>query len=607
MTSRQWRTIFTDRLLRLLQLHLLALLLLAASPVSAAEATLSAPGAPAEIVDRLRSASSVISASSVTGKSAQEMFAAALSDYRTLVQVLYDAGYFSPVVSVRVDGREVADIGLINPPSVVRRIDIRVETGPAFRFGRAVVAPLAEGTELPENFAPGRPASTGVIREAGLAAKDGWRRVGYAKAGFGAQRIVANHQRSEIDAEIRILPGRKLRFGRLDVTGESRVRAAAIQRIAAIPMGDTYDPEIVQKMGARLRRTGAFRSVSIVEAPVANADGTLDFTVAVEEQLPRRITFGAELSSRTGLDLSAVWIHRNLFGNAERLRLEADVRNIGGDQAIDGKLAVRLDNPARLGGDNNVFFLAELERIERLHYNMDRFLIGIGIRRTRSDQLFGEASLTYSFAKASDAFGNRDFSLISLPLHVQLDKRDSSNNPTRGYFVDTVVTPFTGLGRSASGVAAQVDARGYLSLSESGSVVLAGRMQLGSVVGASLNEISPDLLFYSGGAGTVRGQPYQSLGVPVGADTAGGRSLFAASAELRAKVSEKIGLVGFFDFGVVDSSSFVSSGAQKHSGAGVGLRYDIGAFGPLRLDIAVPVSGSTDSGVQFYLGIGQSF
>ncbi|GHF66811.1 autotransporter assembly complex protein TamA [Seohaeicola zhoushanensis] len=587
----------------------LAAVVLLMLPLSAQalEAALTAPGAPDDVTARLRASSAVLAAKGSGLTSGQEIYAAALSDYRTLVQVMYDAGYFSPVVSIRLDGREAAEISTISPPTRVANIAVSVEPGRPFRFRTAQIAPLAPGTELPASFAPGRPASTGIIRDAGFAAKDGWRRAGYAKVTVGSQRIVARHPTAEIDADIRLLPGRQLRFGKLYVTGEDRVREAAILRIAGIPTGEVYDPEMVQRLGARLRRTGAFKSVSIVEAPVANADGTLDFTVEVEEQLPRRITFGAEVQSRSGVNLSAVWIHRNLFGNAERLRLEADIRNIGGDQPIDGLIAVRLDNPARLGRDNNVFFLAELERIERLHYNMDRFMLGVGIRRTKSAQLFGEASLTLSTARASDAFGDRDFNLLSLPLHVQLDKRDSSTNATRGYFLDGTVTPFTGFGQSASGVAAKLDARAYLSLSESGSIVLAGRLQLGSVAGASLSEISPDLLFYSGGAGTVRGHPYQSLGVPVGTDTAGGRSMLVANAEIRARVTEKIGLVAFFDYGAVDSSAFVSSVTASHSGAGIGLRYDIGAFGPIRFDIAAPVSGSTDDGLQFYLGIGQSF
>jgi translocation and assembly module TamA len=136
---------------------------------------------------------------------------------------------------------------------------------------------------------------------------------------------------------------------------------------------------------------------------------------------------------------------------------------------------------------------------------------------------------------------------------------------------------------------------------------VAARIQIGSILGGNLDQITPEYLFYSGGAGTVRGQPYQSLGVPVGADTAGGRSLLVASAEIRGRVTEKISLVGFFDAGAVDSNAIVTGDSEYHSGAGLGIRYDLTGFGPLRFDLAYPVSGSTSEGLQFYIGIGQAF
>jgi translocation and assembly module TamA len=152
-----------------------------------------------------------------------------------------------------------------------------------------------------------------------------------------------------------------------------------------------------------------------------------------------------------------------------------------------------------------------------------------------------------------------------------------------------------------------MDGRAYWSPVQSGRIVLAGRLQVGSVVGSSEPGTSPELLFFSGGAGTVRGQPYESLGVPVGANTAGGRSFLGASVELRGHVTQKISLVGFYDLGLIDAASFVSGSSPSHSGAGIGVRYDLGGLGPLRLDLAWPVSGTTGSGLQFYLGIGQAF
>ncbi|MCE8438666.1 BamA/TamA family outer membrane protein, partial [Rhodovulum sulfidophilum] len=114
------------------------------------------------------------------------------------------------------------------------------------------------------------------------------------------------------------------------------------------------------------------------------------------------------------------------------------------------------------------------------------------------------------------------------------------------------------------------------------------------------------LLFFSGGGGTVRGQPYQSLAVDLpNGDRIGGRSFIGLSGEARVGVTRAIQMVAFYDAGFVGPDSWVSDGDWQ-SGAGLGLRYDTG-IGPIRFDVAAPVDGDTGDGVQFYIGIGQAF
>ena len=58
--------------------------------------------------------------------------------------------------------------------------------------------------------------------------------------------------------------------------------------------------------------------------------------------------------------------------------------------------------------------------------------------------------------------------------------------------------------------------------------------------------------------------------------------------------------------GRIDVGGFFTGTGDWHAGAGLGVRYATGV-GPLRLDIAAPVGGSTGDGVQIYLGMGQAF
>ncbi|MBT3142639.1 BamA/TamA family outer membrane protein [Ruegeria litorea] len=585
-----------------------ACLILAPGYAMALETSLKAPGAPDELRQRLENGSSAFAAKSRSLETPLELLSAALSDYRTLVQILYDEGYFSPVVNIRLDGKEAANIDPLNTPSSVNTIDITVKTGPIFRFGQADISPVTPETVIPDTYAVGQTAKTGAIRDAASAAVDAWHDAGHPKADIGSQNIRAQHANARLNAAIAVAPGPKLTFGKMHIQGESDVTPTSIDKIAGFPTGEVYSPAQVQKVGTRLRRTNAFNSVSLTEHDKPNPDGSLDFDATFEDLPKRRLTFGAELSSRNGMDLSANWIHRNLFGGAERFRFEARIRNIGGVEDIDGRIGMRLDRPDTLGPDDNTFYLAEIERRNRTHYNVTRGLVGIGARRTFSPKLYAEASFAFSYANSDDAFGsNRTFRYLTLPFRVRLDERDNKVSATRGFYVDARLTPFVGLSKTKSGGQLILDGRGYWDIGTEGRLVLAGRLQLGSVIGPALNEVSPDLLFFSGGAGTVRGQPYESLGIPVGSKVSGGRSFLGLTAEVRGKVTEKITLVGFYDVGTVGTDSFVASGSNSHSGAGLGVRYDVGGLGALRLDLAYPVNGSTGEGLQFYIGIGQAF
>ena len=83
-------------------------------------------------------------------------------------------------------------------------------------------------------------------------------------------------------------------------------------------------------------------------------------------------------------------------------------------------------------------------------------------------------------------------------------------------------------------------------------------------------------------------------------------SLLEASLEVRHDLTERWGLVGFVDAGAVGSHA-TPTGADLSTGAGLGVRYDLG-FGPIRADIAVPLDKREgDPSFQIYISIGQSF
>lgn len=587
-----------------------ALALLATPGVALERLDFQTPGADRTVEAALRGASLLLAAELDGQEDAQDLFAAARAEYGRLLGALYGAGHYSGVISVRVDGREAAGIAPLDAPTRIDVIEVRVDPGPAFRLGEARIAPLAPGTNLPEGFATGQPALAGVLREAATAGVDGWRDRGHAKARVAGQDVVADHAEATLGAQVTLDPGPRLRFGPLTVTGAERMEVRRIVKIAGLPEGEVYSPAEMNRAAQRLRRTGVFKSVTLTEGDVLAPD-LLPVTATVAEERPRRFGAGAEVATEEGLSLSGYWLHRNLLGGAERLRMDGSIRNIGAQNSgIDYSLGVTIDRPATLTPDTTMGIVAEIGHLDEEDFFADVATFGIRATHYFSETLTGRVAVTYDYAKGRDGFDSFLFRNVGIPIGATWDRRDDALNPASGFYVDAEVKPFLGFGTTGSGTRSKVDARGYLGLGAEDRVVLAGRLQLGMIEGSTLLETPRDDLFYSGGGGTVRGQPYQSLGISVSrgllSAKLGGTHFIGTQIEARARLTERIGVVGFFDTGRIDVGEFLGAAGDWHSGAGIGLRYDTG-FGPIRFDVAAPVGGTTGDGVQIYVGLGQAF
>jgi translocation and assembly module TamA len=564
-------------------------------------------GAQDEVTAALESASLLFAAQEDPDTDPRDVLAAARADYARLVNALYGEGYYGGVVHILIDGREAASYSPFNAPSRIGTVRVDVQPGPRFRFATSEIGPLAPGTAPIVDFRTGAIARSTVIRDAALGAVSDWRDVGRAKADISAQSIVADHRNASLDAQISLAPGPVVQFGELVQLTPSNVRAARIARIAGLPTGERFSPAALDAATERLRRTGAFASVALEEAETLGPGGEMDIALSVVDEEPRRFGFGLEFATLEGASVSGFWLHRNLLGGAERLRIDAEVADIDGTlSGMDGSLAARLDIPAAFGTGIDAFATLKAEYTDDPAFRLYQGGGSFGVSRRFSASLEGDAALAYKYAIYQDGLGTRRFSLISTPVGATWDRRDNALDPNSGFFFDADAEPFYDVIGGALGARLWLDSRAYLGLADD-TFVFAGRALVGTVVGAPAASVPPDYLFFSGGGGTVRGFPYQSLGVDLGGGTIiGGRAFLGASGELRYRVSDRIGLVGFADVGHIGASGFFDGGGGTQIGAGIGLRYYTG-LGPIRLDVAMPVSGPGGNGAQIYVGIGQTF
>ncbi|NBC88695.1 MAG: BamA/TamA family outer membrane protein, partial [Alphaproteobacteria bacterium] len=427
--------------------------------------------------------------------------------------------------------------------------------------------------------------------------------------------IAARHAEARLDVDVAVAPGPRVTFGDVVVTSESAVRSPRIRQIAGIPRGAVFMPDAVKRAATRLRRTGTFRSVRLTEADRVGPDGDMDIEIDVVDAQPRRIGAGVELSSVNGLTVSGFWLHRNFLGGAERFRLEGEAAQLGGaGSGPDFDLSFRFERPAVYGADTLFFLEAGLDYLDEPDFIEERANLALGVSQEFTENLTGELGLALSYSrvtelylpKVSGSHPTRALLLFRLPVGLTYDRRDDPLDPTRGYYLEASLEPFAALDSDIDGARLDLDARGYRGFGADDRVVAAGRFQFGSLTGPSAFEAPPRFLYYSGGGGSVRGQPYQSLDADYDGTALGGRSFVGLSGELRIGVTDRAGVVLFADAGFVGPESLYDGTGDWHAGGGIGARYDT-PVGPIRLDVAGPLSGDTGDGVQFYVGIGQAF
>ena len=415
-------------------------------------------------------------------------------------------------------------------------------------------------------------------------------------------------------------PGPKAGIGAITIQGAEGVDPAVVRSFIYTEPGDPYSPATLASMRKSISQIEALGSVRIREAEVLDAYGNLPLFVELTERPLRVIGASAQYSTTDGPALRAYWAHRNLFGGAERLRLEGSVFYLtedGGQPDRDegwnwdnlgGRFRASFLKPALWGTRNDLLVDGLAERDRTVGYTSRFVNVSAGIRHRFSQTFSIQGGIEYERGQSTDILGQIDYTLVGLPVSLTYDSTDDLLNPTKGFRVLASVAPYPEfLGSSVPITIAKGTASTYFSLDEEARYVLAGRIGLGSIVGADLDEIPANRRFYAGGGGSVRGYRYQSLSPTFLGQPIGGRSLLEASIEARIKITNTIGIVPFVDAGTAFESSFPDFDDSVRFSAGLGLRYYT-AIGPIRLDVAAPLNpGPGDPSYAIYVGIGQAF
>jgi translocation and assembly module TamA len=531
----------------------------------------------------------------------------ASADADLLTQLLRAQGYYDAVVEPRT---EQAGNGL----SVV----LTADPGVQYRFASVDLPGLnaagPDAARLRDAFAvkAGDPVIASDVIAGGLALTLALGEQGYAEAKLGQQDIEVNHQTHLAALSLPVDPGPIARFGTIRVSGRPPFSARHVALIARFKRGEPFQRSKVDDLRRALIATTLVANADVQLVPVEGGR-VVDVVVHLEPAPSHTIAGELGYGTGQGARIEASWTDRNFFNPEGALTL----RGIAG--TTEQLLGVQLRRSDFMQRDQtlNVQFSASHQKFAA--YTAKSVDLAANIER--QSNFIWQKQWTWSYGgewlgtiergvfSSAGVKDTRKFAIAAVPLSLGYDGSDSLLDPTRGFRLSGRLSPeisFHG-GHFTYG-RAQLDASAYHPLSD--RVVVAGRVRLGTIVGAGLFDIAPSRRFYSGGGGSVRGYGYQQLGPKdLDGDPIGGRGLAEFGLESRIRLSQfggNFGIVPFVDGGSLTAKAFPDFRNWRFA-AGIGVRY-YSSFGPIRVDLGVPLNRQKGDGpFAVTVSLGQAF
>ena len=426
---------------------------------------------------------------------------------------------------------------------------------------------------------------------------------GHPFAEAGQREVVVDHARREVEVTYHLVPGPAAVFGDVQVSGLQRTREEAVLERMPWEEGTPFDQRLVETYRQDLMASGLFLTAQVNAAAELDPEGRLPVSVELRERKRRTLRLGLAFVSDIGFGASLDWEYRNFLRREVLLQTSVHYSEI--ELAYD----IKLTRDRFLRPDLQLLVLTRFAEDSPDAYVSRNGETAVLLTRTFTERLRLTGGVALKVSEVEQGAATDNYTLLLSPWTADYNRSDDLLDPRTGNRTILEAAPYTDLrSGNLSFLRTFLEFRQFLTLRPVPGMTLAGRAVLGSIAGASRDDLPADERFYAGGGGSIRGYEYQSVGERLNGIPLGGDGLFETSMEVRFRFGERWGAVAFLDGGMAYAKSYPESDPPLQWGAGLGLRVFTG-LGPVRLDVAVPVNPreNVDEDYQFYISLGQAF
>lgn len=435
---------------------------------------------------------------------------------------------------------------------------------------------------------------------------------------------IIDQENAQAYLSIAIDSGPRVLMGALNVSGLNRVPESLLRRYINYQEGDAFDQDKLNDWQQHLYSTTFFHGVFVTIDPAVtdsfirkmtkenissssflNSDCkcTLPVNVVVAESPSKKIASSIGIDDNAGIKIEGLYNKNVPFG------LPIIFSTGLGIDRVRQKIFADINLPHDVYGKQNSIG-ASLDNSDLHGLNITRFAIGfarssngysgttqnINMAGSRYEANYG-ALLAYDHIKIREY---SDFILPSATGTVEIVRRGLNNNldPHDGNLL------IIGLGAGVSLDNISPYARTRIKFQKWFPIrlndVFTFRCELGKVWSSENVKIPDDFGFRAGGANSIRGYNYQSIGAHRGSAVVGALSVAIFSIEYNHYLNDRLGISTFVDsgdaFNLFKDISFAS-------GYGIGLRIKTPA-GPLSFDIAY---GQKYENLRLHFSLGIAF
>lgn len=507
--------------------------------------------------------------------------------HRSVREGLQPYGYYEPDIQSHWDDKS---------------LNVEVDPGPVVLWGESDISiplPTSElrpaAMEMIQSppFVAGKPMRHAVYDQYKQSLLLLLRQQGYLEANWTQNRLQVDLEQHRARVILHMNLGQRYRITNIQVSG-TNLSDKTTRELLETHEGEWYDADRIGIIYENLLSSGFFSNAVITEETTPPDQATL--YIALEDQPKDQFTTGVGYGTDTGMRGRLGWTRSRVNNRGDDIYSNLQVSQIG--EEITFQYHIPWPHPLRryLSWDTG------WKREETTDRESALLSTGIALKRSERKQWLYSAGINLESEIYRQGDNPKESVTYLLPNYHFIERllfgAPGNHSAELKYWLDTSLGFNVLAAENTLFLSTEIGANYTLDLTAKHAI--AARFSLGGIMTDDFYSVPLSKRFYTGGDQSVRGYRYNSLAPEDDSgDLLGGQFLNVFSLEYQYILNEEWRLATFADTG----RTYISSHDPFHSGAGIGLRWNM-PVGTFSFDLAKPVTAEEKSSFRIHIYLG---